>query len=74
MLVQGEWHMHYGRPEGRMRWLDLQAFERNAVDTLDQVNVRVPACTDAPWARVILSSAGCGSGRSITNFLTGLLR
>ena len=33
--------MHYGRPEGRVRWLDLQAFERNNAEALDQVLSRL---------------------------------
>ena len=28
--------MHYGRPEGCVRWQDLQAFERNSTEALDQ--------------------------------------
>jgi hypothetical protein len=29
--------MHYGRPEGRIRWIDMQAFQRSAAGALDQV-------------------------------------
>ena len=31
--------MHYGRPEGCVRWQDLQAFERNSAEALDQARL-----------------------------------
>ena len=42
--AQGDWHMHYGRPEGCVRWQDLQAYERSSTEALDQarLSARVP--------------------------------
>ncbi len=37
--AQGVWHMHYGRPEGCVRWQDLQAFERNSGEAIDQARL-----------------------------------